>query len=471
MPYSSSNCLKAKQLRRPAIGSDDGCSKNFLAVSRMLICCYYAIAGIVVSSAGPALADLSTKERIRIHKEWLERRAAIRQNVSTDSSSSTPKTTYLRKLIKFKNAHEPLSENDISFVPHFDSDNNSDVNNNRNKSDEHNGGLVPVNPNQQPAGEGNNNMSNSYQATPSQLMSDNAYGLLESTGDSNVDSPTEGTRLSLPLDIHSDRYRYELASENHLSNEPETGSGQLTAPVLQSRLLDHQQHHNYNDHHHQPAAVPINDHDQDTSNDIPPVTPGPVSFSLGQKSHHQLHHQQLHGNEIVIEDDSSGQEHQHQQQQESIPPTERVNPVAKVDEPAKSDQEAFGGDTVIANGHGSSSSGFYDNNSNSNSLNQQTHHHQQHQHRSDPQHQGVINNETTEDETTTIPSQSFSSTESPDLLPPFATTEKTVEDADQLPTGNVTIRNGFGPWSNWTACSRSCGGGVKSQNRKCWRRE
>ena len=37
--------------------------------------------------------------------------------------------------------------------------------------------------------------------------------------------------------------------------------------------------------------------------------------------------------------------------------------------------------------------------------------------------------------------------------------------------GNLTVRHVFGPWSEWTECSRSCGGGVKSQHRKCWRRE
>ncbi|EAA14143.3 AGAP010001-PA, partial [Anopheles gambiae str. PEST] len=26
-------------------------------------------------------------------------------------------------------------------------------------------------------------------------------------------------------------------------------------------------------------------------------------------------------------------------------------------------------------------------------------------------------------------------------------------------------------WSNWTACSRSCGGGVKTQFRSCWKRD
>uniref|UniRef100_A0A182F546 ADAMTS cysteine-rich domain-containing protein n=1 Tax=Anopheles albimanus TaxID=7167 RepID=A0A182F546_ANOAL len=35
----------------------------------------------------------------------------------------------------------------------------------------------------------------------------------------------------------------------------------------------------------------------------------------------------------------------------------------------------------------------------------------------------------------------------------------------------ITVRHLFGPWSNWTPCSRSCGGGVKMQYRACLKRE
>ncbi|ETN65683.1 hypothetical protein AND_002543 [Anopheles darlingi] len=54
-----------------------------------------------------------------IHREWLERRAAKRLNAS-GIALTTPRTAYMRKLIKFKNENEPLSENDVSFVPHFE---------------------------------------------------------------------------------------------------------------------------------------------------------------------------------------------------------------------------------------------------------------------------------------------------------------------------------------------------------------
>lgn len=47
---------------------------------------------------------------------------------------------------------------------------------------------------------------------------------------------------------------------------------------------------------------------------------------------------------------------------------------------------------------------------------------------------------------------------------PIATTTEAIM-ADEL-----TVKSVFTSWSNWTTCSRSCGGGVKSQFRKCVKR-
>lgn len=59
---------------------------------------------------------------LQLHKAWLERRSGLSRNRDFPVRNETEaRITYLRKLIKFKNAREPapLSENDVAFVPDF----------------------------------------------------------------------------------------------------------------------------------------------------------------------------------------------------------------------------------------------------------------------------------------------------------------------------------------------------------------
>lgn len=57
----------------------------------------------------------------QLHKAWLARRSKSRlyQLPSSSNDTALNRITYLRKLIKFnKNTNEPMSENDVSYVPH-----------------------------------------------------------------------------------------------------------------------------------------------------------------------------------------------------------------------------------------------------------------------------------------------------------------------------------------------------------------
>lgn len=59
---------------------------------------------------------------MQLHKAWLERRSGQNRYRNTPIGNETEaRITYLRKLIKFKNSGQPmLSENDVSYVPHFE---------------------------------------------------------------------------------------------------------------------------------------------------------------------------------------------------------------------------------------------------------------------------------------------------------------------------------------------------------------
>lgn len=57
----------------------------------------------------------------QLHKAWLARRSGTLKTLSPQPINETTlnRITYLRKLIKFnKNTNEPISENDVSYVPH-----------------------------------------------------------------------------------------------------------------------------------------------------------------------------------------------------------------------------------------------------------------------------------------------------------------------------------------------------------------
>ncbi|XP_055643965.1 A disintegrin and metalloproteinase with thrombospondin motifs 7 [Toxorhynchites rutilus septentrionalis] len=337
-----------------------------MKILRLICCC--TVIGIVSTVASTA-ADQSTKERIRIHKEWLERRAASRANTN---SSASQRTTYLRKLIKFKNEHEPLSENDISFVPHFN-------HNNRNNEP------------------GDTNNSNG--------------GSLQDTGSSvNAVKPEAGENNE------ADRYRYEIATENNNSSRSSSGSNkQLQDDLLplQSKLLEHH------------ANVPET---------FKAAAPGAS----------------------VIQ--------QQRQDKQNTTTAQQIEDVAQINEHGKTDeQKRINNDQLAAVGANESSSYKSGGNSHDTQNDGST------SGRKLEKHPATINNETTNDESST--SSTIVPTSTSADVPSDHRNNSKEHYQHQQQLGNITVRNVFGPWSNWTACSRSCGGGVKSQQRKCWRRE
>lgn len=321
----------------------------------------------------------------QIHKEWLARRAASRVN-----TNSTQRTTYLRKLIKFKNEHEPLSENDISFVPHFD-------HNNRDTEHQSAIGIDDNRTNMGPVSSGSNNRP--------QDNNDNEYGLRPVGSAAEPDEATEQNG--------ADRYRYDVASESNLS----TGENRHPGGSMQSRLLEH------------------HSEGQEASNEIPPVTSTAGAPAVMQQQNDAI---------------ASGWGNEND-------PTEQINAVAKINEPVKSGTvDDINNDLPQVGAAGRGTHKSVDAAATADK-------------RKSWHNPAIINNETTDDESSTSSSSGasgFTTTTTTEVVP-----AKVDEQDKTRVDGNVTIRNGFGPWSNWTACSRSCGGGVKSQQRKCWRRE
>lgn len=63
-------------------------------------------------------------KHLQIHKEWLQRRSADKENKEfsiLDASHPVQKIQHLRKLIKFKTDERPIENQELSFVPHFES--------------------------------------------------------------------------------------------------------------------------------------------------------------------------------------------------------------------------------------------------------------------------------------------------------------------------------------------------------------
>lgn len=80
----------------------------------------------------------------QLHKAWLARRSGTLKTLSPQPINETAlnRITYLRKLIKFnKNTNEPISENDVSYVPHNLSE-EKDKKNRVNQSDTSNSSSI-----------------------------------------------------------------------------------------------------------------------------------------------------------------------------------------------------------------------------------------------------------------------------------------------------------------------------------------
>ncbi|GAB0094710.1 thrombospondin type-1 domain-containing protein 4 [Sergentomyia squamirostris] len=73
---------------------------------------------LAMSVIGVSSGDqLSPRERLQMHKDWLERRAAQKARLQ-----ELEKSAYFRRVIKFKTDREPIHTNDISFMPKQDFD-------------------------------------------------------------------------------------------------------------------------------------------------------------------------------------------------------------------------------------------------------------------------------------------------------------------------------------------------------------
>nr|XP_033816960.1 ADAMTS-like protein 2 isoform X2 [Geotrypetes seraphini] len=51
--------------------------------------------------------------------------------------------------------------------------------------------------------------------------------------------------------------------------------------------------------------------------------------------------------------------------------------------------------------------------------------------------------------------------------PAFVTSQDTAQNSNSLEQGSEVTAHWWGEWTKWTACTRTCGGGVKSQERHC----
>ncbi|XP_052863931.1 thrombospondin type-1 domain-containing protein 4 [Anopheles cruzii] len=319
-----------------------------------LVCCTTIV---VLAAIDPIGADLATRERIRIHREWLDRRAARRSNGSASSpasvpslppppppltTTSTPRTTYMRKLIKFKNENEPLSENDVSFVPHFEAGSNT-------------------------AGIGGSGDSEDDDASP------------------RNQGPRPGADGNELLIDDAERYRYEVVSEREAG--PDAGADPKKPLVY---VMDREK------------ESPENPPTEQVSEQISAlVTANPNAP------------QKRNGTATGIE----------------------TNPVA-----ADSSSTAAGSVNGSTTGRGLKTA-----------------------------EKDVPGGRSNTTRLTTNEAQ-------PEVNPAAAASSAelglpTTDNTPAVRSSNVSVRHMFGPWSSWTPCSRSCGGGVKTQHRPCWKRE
>ncbi|XP_050084758.1 thrombospondin type-1 domain-containing protein 4-like [Anopheles aquasalis] len=306
------------------------------------VCCIAAI--VVIDPIG---ADLATRERIRIHREWLERRAAKRSNAS-GIALTTSRTAYMRKLIKFKNENEPLSENDVSFVPHFE------------------------------IGGGN--------------------GAVGTDNGADVGYPSRPEKELLTGD--AERYRYEIVSEHE-------------AAPTEASLREKSR-----------ASSPsVSDPTNPLVYVIQPAVEMPTE-SLGQH---------LSGHEVTKSIGAATQKTEM---------TERIDAIVKVNHNANQNQN-------VENERGAEA---------------------------DDSTSGYKFKTTTDrdhSETTSVASSSEHNhtTNGQQSLDHPASGLEHRDPQSSSSVDVITVRHLFGPWSNWTPCSRSCGGGVKMQYRACLKRE
>ncbi|KFB40992.1 AGAP010001-PA-like protein [Anopheles sinensis] len=331
-----------------------------------------------------------------IHKEWLERRAAQKTHSSTavlpqPSDGTTQRTTYLRKLIKFTNENEPLSENDVSFVPHFEGDAGGG------------GGAEGVNKGVIVANGASRQQEGPHHRRDQQGRELHHHRLHH--GEHATPQPELRGKDLLTED--GDRYRYEVVTVQ------EAGVSETAKPLAVAERKETDS---------KPVVYVMGSPEGDEAErgtPSPEFNERPRPTVATNVVPYWLPHQNR--NAGTSDNTSPGP---NDLSSISEPTASRKSDPTTPDAPT----EATGNAAV----HVRSST--------------------------KPSGEG-----TGPDPTTT------NSVEEPRMtalaLPSSPST------ALQLADGNVTVRNVFGSWSNWTACSRTCGGGVKTQHRSCWKRD
>lgn len=265
---------------------------------------------------------------------------------------TTPRTAYMRKLIKFKNENEPLSENDVSFVPHFE------------------------------IGGGN--------------------GVLGIDNGADVGYPSRPEKDLLTDD--AERYRYEIVSE-HEAAPTEASLREKSRASSQSA--------------------------SDPTNPLVYVIQPAVELATASENLDRQHT----GFEVTK---SIGATTQKTEITERIDATVKANHNANQKQNAENEPGAEADDSTSGykfKTTTSSSRGY----SETTSL------------ESSSEHNRTTNGQHGLDHPASVL----------DYRDPLSSSSVDV----------ITVRHLFGPWSNWTPCSRSCGGGVKMQYRACLKRE
>ncbi|XP_061511351.1 thrombospondin type-1 domain-containing protein 4 [Anopheles gambiae] len=405
-----------------------------------LVCCMTIVAIISIDTIA---ADLSTRDRIRIHREWLERRAAKRSNVSAPNSppdslvATTQRTTYMRKLIKFKNENEPLSENDILFVPHFGNGAEVDGGSNGHEGVNNGSGTDTAPPT---SGKQQDRLHHQHHQHDQQRWNFHPH---------RVHAASHNEKEILTDD--AERYRYDVVSTQDVNRQEIEASGRMDS--LSAAQLPHP-------HRRDPKPLvyimaPSVSSPEEPQDVRVPVTglragefPATTVASIVEEQAQKINVAVGSSNRTLAQSLSVGDGHN----------TTAENPlnndlssglvvaatnVATTDR--KSDRIPLTRDAA----EGALLSGTAEPNGVVRS--------------SEASSGGVENGVMITTTTVTTEENLTGNADHEQNL--------TLQLESGPPSANVSVRNLFGPWSNWTACSRSCGGGVKTQFRSCWKRE
>uniref|UniRef100_A0A182QG37 Uncharacterized protein n=1 Tax=Anopheles farauti TaxID=69004 RepID=A0A182QG37_9DIPT len=396
-----------------------------------------------------------------IHREWLERRAAKRSNVSASNSTpgslvaTTQRTTYLRKLIKFKNENEPLSENDISFVPHFG-----------NGAEEGSGsnGLEGVN-----NGSGSESASTTGDSSIQQIRQTEQHHLHHHHHHSHHGRQSQEQWNFQPHGVHAspqpnakelltddaERYRYDVVSAKDGNRQEAEATRERTEDSLAAGTI-------------QPVTV------GDSSDTKPVVYIIAPSGEVRPPEDSQVPVSRLRAGEFPVASASHLNEELTEQINVAVEASHQTPHRNRNDDDSKEATDANPVNNDLSSGSVAATVAPTSVVASSNRKSVPILH----------PSTGNTSEETFTNGNGTPTGVAHSSVKPPGVEEEHVLTKPTEKDrmgeidlepnvvlSSVVPSVNVTVRNLFGPWSNWTSCSRTCGGGVKTQHRSCWKRE